>query len=75
MGFSLAYNANRESKLIRIKNVFFANVSNFVANKAVVAGLKTVYRHGSEPVDSSPNDQGRIFASPVANSGDGQGGC
>jgi len=55
------------------KNAFFANVTDFVANKTVVAALKTVYYHGSEPVASGANDQGRIFASPVANSDNGQG--
>jgi hypothetical protein len=59
---------------------FFANDRDFVANQAKVASLKTVYRHGDEPVvvdDKSKkqviNHKGRIFASPVANSDDGMG--
>ena len=44
-----------------------------VANQAKVAALKTVYRHGAEPVASSNIHQGRIYASPVANSDDGLG--
>ncbi|MFL9912275.1 baseplate J/gp47 family protein [Paraburkholderia sp. RL17-337-BIB-A] len=54
------------------KNAFFANTADFVANKAVVAALKTVYRHGSEPVPGQ-QDQGRIYAAPAANSTDGLG--
>jgi len=55
------------------KDAFFANTADFVANKATIAGLKTVYRHGTEPITSGDLDNGRIFASPVANSDDGQG--
>jgi len=55
------------------KDAFFANAADFVANKATIAGLKTVYRHGAEPITSGDLDNGRIFASPVANSDDGQG--
>lgn len=55
------------------KDAFFANIADFVANKASIAALKTVYRHESEPVASGDLDEGRIFASPVANSDDGQG--
>lgn len=55
------------------KPAFFASVDDMVANKASVASLKTVYRHGSEPLSSGEDDQGRLFASPVANSDDGLG--
>lgn len=55
------------------KDAFFANTVDFVANKAAVTSLMSVYRHGSEPVASSTNDNGRIFASPFANSDDGLG--
>lgn len=55
------------------KDAFFANTADFVANKATIAGLKTVYRHGTEPIKSGDLDNGRLFASPVANSDDGQG--
>jgi len=54
-------------------DAFFSNAADFVANKAQVAALKSLYRHGTEPVDSSSLDQGRIYASPVANSDDGLG--
>lgn len=58
------------------KDAFFANIADFVANKAVIAAKKTVYRHGAEVVGLSgpqPQHKGRIFASPVADSGDGNG--
>jgi hypothetical protein len=55
------------------KDAFFSNLNDFVANQAKVADQKTVYRHGSEPVASGALDDGRIFASPVANSDDGLG--
>ncbi|ACH39561.1 hypothetical protein Gbem_2553 [Citrifermentans bemidjiense Bem] len=58
-------------------DAFFANDRDFVANQAQVAALMTVYRHGSEKVGvTAPSSlqQGRIFASPVANSEDGIGG-
>lgn len=57
-------------------DVFFANDRDFVANQAKVAALKTVYRHGNEPVGvSAPTDihRGRLYASPIANSEDGLG--
>ncbi|MCI5119760.1 MAG: hypothetical protein D3908_00910, partial [Candidatus Electrothrix sp. AUS4] len=59
------------------KDVFFASVRNFVANRAQVAELKTVYRHGDEPIteEGHPNKHnGRLYASSVANSADGVGG-
>jgi len=55
------------------KDAFFANAADFVANKASITGLKTIYRHGTEPITSGDLDNGRMFASPVANSDDGQG--
>jgi hypothetical protein len=55
------------------RNAYFANVADVVANKAAVVSLKTLYRHGAEPVAGGSDDEGRLFASPVADSGDGQG--
>ncbi len=55
------------------KDAFFANEQDFVANQAQVAALQNLYRHGTEPVGSSSLQQGRLFASPVANSDDGLG--
>ncbi|WEN13756.1 baseplate J/gp47 family protein [Rhodanobacter sp. AS-Z3] len=55
------------------KPVIFASVDDLVANKATVVSLKTVYRHGSETLSNGEADQGRLFASPVANSDDGLG--
>lgn len=54
----------------------FANDADFVANQAKVAALKAIYRHTDEKITTlSPNDldQGRVFASPFANSDDGLG--
>jgi hypothetical protein len=58
------------------KDAFFANIADFVANKASIAAKKTVYRNGIETVGLKlPHamDEGRIFASSTADSGDGQG--
>jgi hypothetical protein len=59
------------------KDAFFANDRNFVANKAKVADLKTIYRHGDEPVGDTAGikdtQTGRLYASPIANSDDGLG--
>lgn len=55
---------------------FFANDRDFVANQAKVAALKTVYRHGDQKVGiEAPTDkhEGRLYASPVANSENGPG--
>jgi hypothetical protein len=55
---------------------FFANDRDVVVNQAKVAALKTVYRHGQEPVGTGPNkdmQEGRLYASPVSNSDDGLG--
>ncbi|MBP6825637.1 MAG: hypothetical protein KA165_03660, partial [Saprospiraceae bacterium] len=54
-------------------DAFFAGDRDFVANRAKVAELKTVYRHGAESVKGNSNHAGRLFASPVANSDDGMG--
>jgi hypothetical protein len=57
-------------------DAFFANDRDVVVNQAKVAALKTVYRHGKEPVGSGTDkdlDTGRLYASPVANSDDGLG--
>jgi hypothetical protein len=55
------------------RDAFFANTSDFVANQAKVAALKTVYRHGDELLGSSNIHKGRLYASPAANSEDGLG--
>ena len=58
------------------KEAFFANDRDFVANRAKVAELKTVYRHDDEMVGivaPSGLQRGRVFASPVADSEDGLG--
>lgn len=58
------------------KDAFFVNDRDFVANQAKVSALKTVYRHGNEPVGTGTNankQTGRLYASPVANSDDGLG--
>jgi hypothetical protein len=60
----------------RGSDAFFANDRDVVVNQAKVAALKTVYRHGKEPVGSGTDkdlDAGRLYASPVANSDDGLG--
>ena len=58
------------------KEVFFANSGDLVANQAKVISLKTLYRHDDEPVGSGTNStkqNGRLYASPIANSADGKG--
>ncbi|MEB2309370.1 MAG: baseplate J/gp47 family protein [Candidatus Brocadiaceae bacterium] len=57
------------------KDAYFANDFDFVANQAKVMELKTVYRHGEEKVGKAQSGihQGRLYASPVANSDDGIG--
>ena len=58
------------------KEAFFQNDRDFIANQAKVTALKTVYRHGTEPVGTGANankQAGRIYASPIANSDDGSG--
>lgn len=56
---------------------FFTNDRDFIANKAKVAALKTVYRHGGEAVAelgvNAAKQSGRYYASPVADSEDGLG--
>lgn len=54
-------------------DVFFVNDQAFIANKSKVTALKTVYRHTNSAHDSLAFDDGRLFASPVADSGDGLG--
>lgn len=55
------------------KDVFFASERDFVANRAKVAALKTVFCY--EPDDKvNEKDAGRIYTSSVANSEDGQDG-
>ncbi len=58
------------------KEVLFSNTSDLVANQAKVTALKSVYRHGNEPVGSGPGanmQSGRYYASPVSDSADGEG--
>jgi hypothetical protein len=58
------------------KDAFFANDRDMVANQATIDSLRSVYRHGDEKVgviSPSSLDQGRIYASPIANSDDGLG--
>lgn len=60
----------------RGSEAFFANDRDVVINQAKVAALKTVYRHGDEPVGAGTNrtlQGGRLYASPVSNSDDGLG--
>lgn len=56
---------------------FFTSDREFIANKAKVAALKTVYRHGGEAVAglgvNAAKQSGRYYASPVADSEDGLG--
>jgi len=54
-------------------DVLFANDRTLIANKGKVAALKTVYRHTNSAHDSLPFDDGRLFASPIANSDNGLG--
>jgi hypothetical protein len=51
----------------------FAVDADVVVNRAVVARLASVYRHHDTPGEHLPSADGRLFASPVANSGDGAG--
>lgn len=55
------------------RDAFFASDADFPANQGKVAELKTVYRHRNGPDESLPFQDGRLFASPVANSDDGMG--
>ena len=68
------FKAGKDAKGVE---AFFANDRELIANQTKVTALQTLYRNGSEPVgtDANANLQGgRLFASPVANSGDGLGG-
>jgi hypothetical protein len=59
------------------KEAFYSNDRSFVANQAKVSSQKTVYRHHHDPDEDSAvsiKHNGRIFASPIANSEDGIGG-
>jgi hypothetical protein len=51
----------------------FATERDLVANRARVTALESVYRHKNKIDDTLPFQDGRIFASPVANSDDGLG--
>ena len=68
------FKAGKDEKGIE---AFFANDRELVANQAKVTSLKTIYRHGNEAVGSDANagnQNGRLYASSIANSGDGSGG-
>jgi hypothetical protein len=49
-------------------DAFFASTREFTANQAKVAAVKSLYRHGGDDIN-----QGRLYASPVADSADGAG--
>jgi hypothetical protein len=57
------------------KDAYFAVLRDTVLNQARVAALQTIYRHDAEVVrgDVHSKNGGRLFASPIANSGDGVG--
>lgn len=55
------------------KEAFFQNDRDFVANRAVVTALHTLYRHDDEKVGEGALHANRLFASPVSNSEDGLG--
>lgn len=59
------------------RDAFFANNRDFVANQAKVLALKALYRYpGEKHVStklSTARNEGRLYASPVANSDDGLG--
>jgi hypothetical protein len=52
----------------------FAVDAPLVANRATVARLASVYRHHDTSSEQLPYADGRLYASPVADSGDGVGG-
>lgn len=56
------------------KDVFYKLIEDFVANKAKVTELKSVFRYARKSTDlMDVVDNGRIYASPIANSADGLG--
>ncbi len=55
------------------KEVFYAMDKDVIFNKAKVTKLMSVYRANAADNYSSINNTGRIFASPIINSADGQG--
>lgn len=55
------------------KDAFFQNDRDFVANRAAVTALHTLYRHDHEKVGKRTMHANRLFASPVSNSEDGLG--
>lgn len=56
------------------KDAYFANDRDFVINKAKIAALKTIYRHKNDgDKNTLLHHDGRLFASPVSNSADGEG--
>ncbi|WP_374454962.1 baseplate J/gp47 family protein [Nocardioides sp.] len=57
------------------EDAHFAVDADVVVNRASVERLASVYRHRDTPGEQLPLDDGRLFASPVAASGDGVGGA
>jgi hypothetical protein len=59
------------------RDAFFASDRGLVVNRAKLAALKTVYRHRHGPEEVAPqpsvHHEGRLFASPMADSNDGLG--
>lgn len=55
-------------------DAFFASNRDVVVNQAKVVALKTVYCHRNGKKEVLKPHDGRVFASSVANSGDGRGG-
>ncbi|MBD3946141.1 baseplate J/gp47 family protein [Nocardioides ganghwensis] len=56
------------------EDAHFAVDTDVVVNRASVERLASVYRHHDTPGERLPLEDGRLFASPVAESGDGVGG-
>ena len=67
------FKAGKDDKGIE---AFFANHRDLIANQAKVTSLKALYHHGNEAVGEDANSKkqsGRLYASQIANSGDGLG--
>ena len=63
----------RAGKDARGRDAFFAADRDLVANRAQVVERRTVYRHLDAPDEALPFQDGRLFASPAADSDDGRG--
>ncbi|MCC6726553.1 MAG: hypothetical protein IT258_18780, partial [Saprospiraceae bacterium] len=56
-------------------DVFYSLAEDFVANKARVESLKSVFHdYRSQNPNTAPFGDGRLYAAPIANSADGLGG-